>query len=76
MTECLPMRIGEFEIEPGTRRLRRSDGLTIHLASRPFQVLMYLIVYEDSLMRCLSSVQQAIADQGAAARREPSKTNV
>jgi DNA-binding response OmpR family regulator len=56
-------RIGEFEIEPGSRRLSRRDGMTIHLASRPFQALLYLIVYEDSLTRCLNSVHQAIADR-------------
>ena len=60
------IRIGEFEIEPATRRLRRRDGLTIHLDSGPFQALLYLIVYELSLTRCLSSVRQAIADQGDA----------
>jgi hypothetical protein len=63
MIDQLLFRIGEFEIEPASRRLRRRDGMTIHLASRPFQALLYLIVYEDSLTRCLSSVHQAIADR-------------
>ena len=70
MNDRLPMRIGEFEIEPTMRRLRRRDGLTIHLASRPFQMLLYLIVYEDSLTRCLSSVHRAIADSTRFAMEE------
>jgi DNA-binding winged helix-turn-helix (wHTH) protein len=66
MIDQLLFRVGEFEIEPGSRRLRRRDGTTIHLASRSFQALLYLIVYEDSLTRCLSSVRKAIADRGGA----------
>jgi DNA-binding winged helix-turn-helix (wHTH) protein len=42
--------IGEFEIEPGTRRLRRSGGALVHLANRPFQVLLYLVVNRDRLV--------------------------
>src|SRR5687768_11388181 len=36
-------RIGEFVIEAATRRLRRCDGEPVHLANRPFQVLLYLV---------------------------------
>lgn len=36
-------RIGEFDIEAATRRLRRSDGQMLHLANRPFQVLLHLV---------------------------------
>ena len=70
MSDQLPMRIGEFEIEPVTRRLRRRDGMTLHLASGPFQALMYLIVYEDSLTRCLRSVHSAIAASSRPAMEE------
>jgi DNA-binding winged helix-turn-helix (wHTH) protein/Flp pilus assembly protein TadD len=42
--------IGEFEIEPATRRLRRPDGLPVHLANRPFQVLLHLILNRDRLV--------------------------
>lgn len=42
--------IGEFEIEPATRRLRRSGGALVHLANRPFQVLLYLVANRDRLV--------------------------
>jgi len=42
--------IGEFEIEPGTRRLRRCGGEPVHLANRPFQVLLYLVAHRDRLV--------------------------
>ena len=42
--------IGEFELEPATRRLRRSDGAPVHLANRPFQVLLHLIAHRDRLV--------------------------
>jgi DNA-binding winged helix-turn-helix (wHTH) protein/tetratricopeptide (TPR) repeat protein len=42
--------IGEFEVEPATRRLRRRDGTPIHLANRPFQVLLFLIAHRDRLV--------------------------
>jgi hypothetical protein len=66
MIDQLLVRVGEFEIDPTTRRLRRRGGATIRLASQPFQDLLYLIVYEASLTRCLSSVRKAIADRGGA----------
>ncbi len=42
--------IGEFEIEPATRRLRRPDGEPTHLANRPFQVLLHLVANRDRLV--------------------------
>ncbi len=42
--------IGEFEIEPATRRLRRRDGDLVHLANRPFQVLLHLVANRDRLV--------------------------
>ncbi len=42
--------IGEFELEPATRRLRRSDGAPVHLANRPFQVLLHLVANRDRLV--------------------------
>jgi DNA-binding winged helix-turn-helix (wHTH) protein/Flp pilus assembly protein TadD len=42
--------IGEFELEPATRRLKRSDGAPVHLANRPFQVLMHLVAHRDRLV--------------------------
>jgi DNA-binding winged helix-turn-helix (wHTH) protein len=42
--------IGEFELEPAARRLRRADGLAIHLANRPFQVLLHLVTHRHRLV--------------------------
>jgi DNA-binding winged helix-turn-helix (wHTH) protein/tetratricopeptide (TPR) repeat protein len=36
-------QIGEFELQPATRRLHRCDGSPVHLANRPFQVLLHLV---------------------------------
>jgi DNA-binding winged helix-turn-helix (wHTH) protein/tetratricopeptide (TPR) repeat protein len=45
-----PVIIGDFQIEPGPRRLRRRDGEPVHLANRPFQVLHYLVAHRDRLV--------------------------
>lgn len=50
--------IGEFEIEPATRRLRRRDGELIHLANRPFQVLMHLVSNRDRLISRTELLEQ------------------
>ena len=42
--------IGEFELEPATRRLRRCNGTPVHLANRPFQVLLHLVANRDRLV--------------------------
>jgi TolB-like protein/DNA-binding winged helix-turn-helix (wHTH) protein len=41
--------LGEFEIEPGNRRLLR-DGEQIHLTKKPFGVLLYLIENRDRMV--------------------------
>lgn len=42
--------IGEFELEPATRKLRRLDGTLVHLANRPFQVLLHLVAHRARLV--------------------------
>jgi DNA-binding winged helix-turn-helix (wHTH) protein/Tfp pilus assembly protein PilF len=42
--------IGEFELEPAARRLRRGDGTPVHLANRPFQVLLHLVAHRERLV--------------------------
>jgi TolB-like protein/Tfp pilus assembly protein PilF len=42
-------RLGEFEVEPETRLLSL-DGQPIHLAHKPFQVLLYLIENRDRMV--------------------------
>jgi DNA-binding winged helix-turn-helix (wHTH) protein/Tfp pilus assembly protein PilF len=41
--------IGQFELDPAGRRLRRGGEL-VHLPNRPFQVLLYLVVHRDRLV--------------------------
>jgi DNA-binding winged helix-turn-helix (wHTH) protein len=41
--------LGEFSIDPGKRQIRRGTR-EIHLASRPFQVLLYLVEHRDQLV--------------------------
>src|ERR1700730_1820263 len=41
--------LGEFSIEPGKRQIRRGIK-EIHLASRPFQILVYLVEHRDQLV--------------------------
>jgi DNA-binding winged helix-turn-helix (wHTH) protein/Flp pilus assembly protein TadD len=43
-------RIGEFELDPAARRLRRPGGEPVHLANRPFQVLLHLVANRDRLV--------------------------
>ncbi len=42
-------RLNDFELEPDTKRLTQ-NGKTVHLANRPFQVLLYLIENQDRLV--------------------------
>jgi DNA-binding winged helix-turn-helix (wHTH) protein/Flp pilus assembly protein TadD len=42
--------IGDFQIDAGSRRLRRCSGEPVHLANRPFQVLHYLVQHRDRLV--------------------------
>ena len=42
--------IGEFELEPAIRQLRRRESTPIHLSNRPFNVLLFLIANRDRLV--------------------------
>lgn len=42
-------KLGDFTLEPETKKLRR-NGDELHLANRPFQVLLYLIENQDRLV--------------------------
>lgn len=42
-------QLAEFSIEPGKRQLRRGPH-ELHLANRPFQVLLYLVDHRDRLV--------------------------
>ncbi|HXV40318.1 MAG TPA: winged helix-turn-helix domain-containing protein [Steroidobacteraceae bacterium] len=44
------MVIGEFEIDPAIRRLRRLGGVVVHLPNRPFQVLLHLVANRERLV--------------------------
>ena len=50
--------IGQFEIEPGTQRLRRRGGEHLHLPNRPFQVLLYLVANRDRLVTRAELLEQ------------------
>ncbi|MGH8721230.1 MAG: winged helix-turn-helix domain-containing protein, partial [Burkholderiales bacterium] len=50
--------IGEFEIERASRRLRRRGGEPVHLANRPFQVLLYLVTNRDRLVPRVELLEQ------------------
>jgi DNA-binding winged helix-turn-helix (wHTH) protein len=43
-------RLGEFELDPAARRLRRAGGEPVHLANRPFRVLLHLVANRDRLV--------------------------
>lgn len=42
--------IGEFELDPPGRRLRRPGSELVHLPNRPFQALVYLVSNRDRLV--------------------------
>lgn len=42
--------VGDFDLETATRRLRRPDGGLVHLANRPFQVLLHLVANRHRLV--------------------------
>jgi DNA-binding winged helix-turn-helix (wHTH) protein len=50
--------IGEFELEPATRKLRRLDGTPVHLSNRPFQVLLHLVAHRDRLVTRAELLEQ------------------
>lgn len=43
-------RLEEFELDPNKRRLTGADGKPVHLAHKPFQVLLYFIVNRDRIV--------------------------
>lgn len=43
-------RLGEFELDPAARRLRKAGGEPVHLANRPFRVLLHLVTNRDRLV--------------------------
>jgi DNA-binding winged helix-turn-helix (wHTH) protein len=52
------LQIGEFELQPATRRLHRSDGSQVHLPNRPFQVLLHLIANRSRLVSRAELLEQ------------------
>jgi DNA-binding winged helix-turn-helix (wHTH) protein/Flp pilus assembly protein TadD len=51
-------RIGEFELDAAARRLRRRDGEHVHLANRPFQVLLHLVANRGRLVPRVELLEQ------------------
>ncbi len=43
-------RLGEFEIDPNKRLLKREDGKAVHLSNKPFQVLLYFVENRDRIV--------------------------
>lgn len=51
-------RLGEFEIDPNKRLLKREDGESVHLSNKPFQVLLYFVENRDRIV-----TRQELLDQ-------------
>ncbi len=51
-------RLGEFELDPNKRLLKREDGKALHLSHKPFQVLIYFIENRDRIV-----TRQELLDQ-------------
>src|SRR5688572_3682641 len=43
-------RLGEFELDPNKRLLKREDGKALHLSHKPFQVLLYFIEHRERMV--------------------------
>ncbi len=43
-------RLEEFELDPNKRRLTGADGQVVHLAHKPFQVLLYFVENRDRIV--------------------------
>lgn len=43
-------RLGEFELDPNKRLLKRDDGKVLHLSHKPFQVLLYFIENRERIV--------------------------
>lgn len=50
--------IGDFSIEPATRRMRRGVGDVVHLANRPFHVLLHLVANRHRLVTRTELLEQ------------------
>lgn len=50
--------IGEFELDLAARRLRRRGNEVVHLANRPFQVLVYLVSNRERLVSRAELLEQ------------------
>ncbi len=50
--------IGEFELDLAARRLRRRSGEVVHLANRPFQVLVHLVSNRHRLLTRAELLEQ------------------
>jgi len=51
-------RLGEFELDPNKRVLKRADGQSANLANKPFQVLLYFIENRERIV-----TRQELLDQ-------------
>ncbi|MEO8435736.1 MAG: tetratricopeptide repeat protein [Pyrinomonadaceae bacterium] len=51
-------RLGEFELDPNKRLLRREDGRVIHLSHLPFRVLLYFVENRERIV-----TRQELLDQ-------------
>lgn len=51
-------QLGEFEIDPNKRLLKREDGEPVHLSHKPFQVLLYFVENRDRIV-----TRQELLDQ-------------
>ncbi len=51
-------RLGEFEVDPNKRLLRREDGKPVHLSNKPFQVLLYFVENRERIV-----TRQELLDQ-------------
>jgi Tol biopolymer transport system component/DNA-binding winged helix-turn-helix (wHTH) protein len=51
-------QLGEFEIDPNKRLLKREDGVSVHLSNKPFQVLLYFVENRDRIV-----TRQELLDQ-------------
>ena len=43
-------RLGEFDLDPNKRLLKSADGKAVHLANKPFQVLLYFVENRERMV--------------------------
>ncbi len=43
-------RLGEFQLDPNKRLLKGADGRAVHLANKPFQVLLYFVENRERMV--------------------------